>query len=61
MAVRRVAARGFQLKVATQAAYLGADLTGGRRHGRASRRARAQKHTAMSKKITGFARALRRY
>eukprot|EP00959_Pyramimonas_sp_CCMP1952_P252486 5275365-Pyramimonas_sp.AAC.1 len=58
MVVRRVAARGFQLKVASQAAYVGADLPGGRRRGRAARRARAKKHTTMSKKIMGFARAL---
>ena len=59
--VRRLAVKGYRLKVAHQAASLGGDLSGGRRHGRATRRIRASKHQAMSKNIVSFARATRRY
>eukprot|EP00959_Pyramimonas_sp_CCMP1952_P028731 602721-Pyramimonas_sp.AAC.1 len=43
---RRAAAQGCKLKYASQAPYLGADLSGGRRQARATRRSRATKHHA---------------
>eukprot|EP00959_Pyramimonas_sp_CCMP1952_P445144 9321015-Pyramimonas_sp.AAC.1 len=46
--VRRLKSFGFTMKFAPQAAYLGGDVSGGRRRGRATRTSRAQKHRQMS-------------
>ena len=58
--VRAVRIRGFRIKAAGQAAYLGVDFSCGRRS-RAVRGQRDEKHKAMTENIRRFTRASKRY
>eukprot|EP00959_Pyramimonas_sp_CCMP1952_P233699 4884073-Pyramimonas_sp.AAC.1 len=49
---RRVRHAGYPLEASSQVSYLGADLSGGRRRGRAVKRKRMNKAGVMSAKIT---------
>eukprot|EP00959_Pyramimonas_sp_CCMP1952_P215933 4516476-Pyramimonas_sp.AAC.1 len=59
--VRALRKRGIEIQCATQMAYLGVDLSRGRRHGRATRQKRMQDTKKQHLTIKRFAASSRRF